>query len=201
MAMWSGRSSARKPIAATIAGAVRWKTARASCRDIVAGIRKRCRPDFGLGIRLSPERFGLKLAEVREVAAALLQSGDLDYVDMSLWDVFKEPAETEFQGRSLMSYFTEIGRGRTRLGVAGKIVTGDDAQRVLDEGANSRSWDARAILHHDFPHQVERDPHFRPAALPVTVAHLAQEGLSPKFIAYMQSWKGFVAEEPVAAAT
>ena len=36
--------------------------------DIVNGIRARCKPDFNVSIRLSPERIGLRLAEVREVA-------------------------------------------------------------------------------------------------------------------------------------
>src|SRR5690348_11227973 len=86
--------------------------------DIIDGIRDRTRPDFSLGIRLSPERFGLKLSEIAEVARLLMQGGKIDYIDMSLWDVFKEPAEPEFQGRSLMSYFTSLDRGTTRLGVA-----------------------------------------------------------------------------------
>lgn len=164
-------------------------------RDIIAGVRARCRPDFSLGVRLSPERFGLKLAEVRDLAAELMR-GSLDYIDMSLWDVFKEPVEEEFRGKRLMAYFTELDRGDTRLGVAGKIVTGDDAARVLDEGADFAIVGRSAILHHDFPRHVAKDPHFHPVALPVTKEHLAAEGLGPKFIAYMQSWKGFVAEEP-----
>jgi 2,4-dienoyl-CoA reductase-like NADH-dependent reductase (Old Yellow Enzyme family) len=40
--------------------------------------------DFNLGIRLSPERFGLKLGEVLPFVQALMDEGDLDYVDMSL---------------------------------------------------------------------------------------------------------------------
>jgi 2,4-dienoyl-CoA reductase-like NADH-dependent reductase (Old Yellow Enzyme family) len=169
-------------------------------RDIIAGVRKRCRADFTLGVRLSPERFGLKLAEIRTLAGELMQSGDLDFLDMSLWDVFKEPVETEFQGRSLMSYFTDLERGRTRLGVAGKIWTGDDAARVLKDGADYAIIGRAAILHHDFPRRVEADPHFKAADLPVTAEYLAAEGLSPKFIAYMRNWKGFVTEEPAAAA-
>jgi 2,4-dienoyl-CoA reductase-like NADH-dependent reductase (Old Yellow Enzyme family) len=169
-------------------------------RDIIAGIRKRCRPDFTLGVRLSPERFGLKLAEIRTLAGELMQSGDLDFLDMSLWDVFKEPVEPEFQGRSLMSYFTELQRGQTRLGVAGKIVGGDEATRVLADGADYAIIGRAAILHHDFPRRVEADPHFKPVALPVTPEYLAAEGLSPKFIAYMRNWKGFVTEEPAVAA-
>ena len=71
--------------------------------DIVNGIRARCRPDFNVSIRLSPERFGLRLAEVREVAQQFMTEGAIDFLDMSLWDVFKEPEEEEFKGRSLLS--------------------------------------------------------------------------------------------------
>jgi 2,4-dienoyl-CoA reductase-like NADH-dependent reductase (Old Yellow Enzyme family) len=167
--------------------------------DIIEGIRARTPANFMLGVRLSPERFGLKLAEIRDVAAGLMRGGQLDFLDMSLWDVFKEPVETEFQGRSLMSYFTDLDRGRTRLGVAGKILSGDDAARALANGANFAIIGRAAILHHDFPRRIEADPHFKPVSLPVTAAYLRNEGLGPKFVGYMQGWKGFVAEETAAA--
>ena len=37
-------------------------------KEIIEGVRARCRPDFSLGLRLSPERFDLKLMEIRELA-------------------------------------------------------------------------------------------------------------------------------------
>jgi hypothetical protein len=40
---------------------------------------------------------------------------------------------------------------------------------------------------------VQSNPAFEPIALPVTAAHLANEGLSPAFVQYMGNWKGFVA--------
>jgi 2,4-dienoyl-CoA reductase-like NADH-dependent reductase (Old Yellow Enzyme family) len=169
-------------------------------RDIIAGVRKRCRPDFTLGVRLSPERFGLKLAEMRDLAGELMQSGGLDFLDMSLWDVFKQPLEEDMQGKPLMAYFTELDRGTTKLGVAGKIAGGDDAMKVLEDGADFAIIGRGAVLHHDFPRRVLADPHFKTVALPVTRAYLTAEGLSPKFITYMQNWKGFVAEESAAAA-
>ncbi len=169
-------------------------------RDIIDGVRARTRPDFILGVRLSPERFGLKLEEVRDVAAELMRSSKIDLLDMSLWDVFKEPIETEFSGNSLMSFFTALERGKTRLGVAGKILSGDDAARVLSLGADFAIIGRAAILHHDFPRRVEATPHFRPVPLPVTAEYLRNEGLGPKFVGYMQGWKGFVAEETTAAA-
>src|SRR5579862_7753092 len=64
--------------------------------DIIKGVRKRTRPDFQLGLRISPERFGLRFAEQRALAQTLLAAGDLDFLDMSLWDCFKPPVEEEF---------------------------------------------------------------------------------------------------------
>jgi 2,4-dienoyl-CoA reductase-like NADH-dependent reductase (Old Yellow Enzyme family) len=165
-------------------------------KDIIAGVRARCRPDFILGVRLSPERFGLKLSEMVLVAGELMQSGSLDFLDMSLWDCFKEPLEPEHQGKKLMSFFTSLDRGKTRLGVAGKITGGDEVARVLDDGADFAIVGRSAILHHDFPKRVAADAHFQPIKLPVTRAYLAAEGVSPKFVTYMAGWKGFVAEEP-----
>lgn len=168
--------------------------------EIIDGIRAQCAPNFNLGLRLSPERFGLKLAEVRDLAAQILAEGKIDYLDMSLWDVFKEPTEEDFKGRSLMSYFTELPRGQVRLGVAGKILSAANVREVMQAGCDFVVIGRAAVLHHDFPRRLEGDPDFTPIALPVTRAYLRNEGLSPPFVEYMNQWKGFVAvEEEVAA--
>ncbi|PZQ65897.1 MAG: NADH:flavin oxidoreductase [Phenylobacterium zucineum] len=159
--------------------------------EIIDGVRRRCRPDFQVGLRLSPERFGLKLAEIRDTAQAILTDGRIDYLDMSLWDVFKEPVEDEFKGRSLMSYFTELDRGQVRLGVAGKVTSPAIASQMLADGADYVLIGRAAILHHDFPERA-RDPQFTPTALPVTAEYLANEGLGPAFVQYMSTWPGFV---------
>ncbi len=161
--------------------------------DIIAGIRARCRPDFNLGLRLSPERFGLKLAEIRDLAQSLIRAGDIDYLDMSLWDVTKEPEEDQFKGASLMSWFTDLERGAVRLGVAGKVLTAERARDCLMAGADFVLIGRGAILHHDFPRRVAADESFHPVPLPVTRDHLRAEGLGPAFIDYMATWKGFVA--------
>ena len=166
--------------------------------EIIDGIRARCRPDFQLGLRLSPERFGLKLAEIVEVARSVLRDGRIDYLDMSLWDFAKEPTEAAHKGRSLMSYFTELERGAVRLGVAGKIQSGAAAARALAQGADYVLIGRAAVLHHDFPERVLADPDFQPVDLPVTPEYLAREGLSPPFVEYMRNWPGFV-EAPAAA--
>jgi 2,4-dienoyl-CoA reductase-like NADH-dependent reductase (Old Yellow Enzyme family) len=164
--------------------------------EIIDGVRARTGPDFSLGLRLSPERFGLKLGEIVQVARDILAEGKIDYLDMSLWDYAKEPVEEEFQGRTLMSYFTELPRGTVRLGCAGKVMTPDDARACLAQGMDFVLLGRAAILHHDWPKKLAADPDFTPVKTPVSAAHLLAEGLGPSFVKYMSSWKGFV-EEPL----
>jgi len=160
--------------------------------EIIDAIRGRTRPDFQLGLRLSPERFGLRLAEILEVTQEVLRQGKIDFLDMSLWDVAKEPVEDEFKGRKLAAYFAELDRGAVRLGAAGKIMTGAQAAGLLADGYDYAVIGRAAILHHDFPERVRRDPGFEPIARPVSRGHLEAEGLSPAFVDYMGNWPGFV---------
>ena len=67
--------------------------------DIIDGVRQRCRPDFVLAVRLSPERFGMQLEETTEWAAQLMREGKIDLLDMSLWDAFKKPADISSASR------------------------------------------------------------------------------------------------------
>jgi len=160
--------------------------------EIIDGIRARCRPGFLLGVRLSPERFDLKLAEILEVAQRLLNEAKIDFLDMSLWDSFKEPLEESFQGKTLLSYFTGLERGEVRLGTAGKINTPEDARRCMEAGVDFVVLGRAAILHHDFPKRMSENPGFEPVVLPVTTDYLRSEGLGETFIKYMNGWKGFV---------
>lgn len=161
---------------------------------VVDGVRERTGPDFQVGVRISPERFGVTLDEARELARRLLADGKLDYLDLSLWDVFKEPMDPAHAGKPLIEFFTDLPRGATRLGVAGKLMSADAARACLEAGADFALIGRAGILHHDFPLQVQRDPRFESVARPVTRAYLQQQGLGPAFIDYMATgWKGFVA--------
>ncbi len=160
--------------------------------EIIDGIRATCGADFQIGLRLSPERFGLRLLDIRDLAAELLVRGDIDFLDMSLWDVAKEPHEEEHKGRSLMSFFTELPRGDVRLGAAGKVMSAEDAAGVIDAGCDFVVIGRAAILRHDFPNRVRADPAYVSPPLPVSAQHLLDEGLSPPFVHYMRNWPGFV---------
>jgi len=162
--------------------------------EIIDGVRGACRPDFQLGLRLSPERYGLRIAEMRELAAEIMRQGKIDSLDMSLWDARKEPVETAFHGRSLASWFTGLPRGDVRLGVAGKIMSPRVAAELLETGADFVLIGRAAILHHDFAARALADPDFEPAPLPVTADYLADQGLGARFLRYMATWDGFVAK-------
>jgi 2,4-dienoyl-CoA reductase-like NADH-dependent reductase (Old Yellow Enzyme family) len=165
--------------------------------EIIAGIRARTGPNFQLGLRLSPERFGLRFAEQRELVRQILADGRLDYLDMSLWDTFKAPVEAEFASKPLIDWFVDLPRGRTRLGVAGKLMSGADCRRVMEHGADFPVIGRGAILHHDFPLRLAADPDFRCVDLPVTREWLRNERLGPTFVEYMNGWKGFVVQPEV----
>jgi 2,4-dienoyl-CoA reductase-like NADH-dependent reductase (Old Yellow Enzyme family) len=153
--------------------------------EIIEGIRSRCGSNFQLGLRLSPEGWGMQLTETVEVAKRAMREGGIDYLDVSLWDVLDEPAEEAFRGRPLRSYFTEIDRGGVRLGVAGKIASAATAARMLESGADYVSIGQAAILHHDFPERA-RDPAFVQMPTPVPVERLRPEGVSPAFVDFLR---------------
>jgi 2,4-dienoyl-CoA reductase-like NADH-dependent reductase (Old Yellow Enzyme family) len=162
--------------------------------SIIDAIRARCGAQFILGIRLSPERFGVELTEIRALAQRLIDTGKLDFLDLSLWDFAKEPEQPECKGRTLMSWFMDLERKGVKIGVAGKIHDPADAERALQLGADFAILGRVAILHHDYPNQLAANPSFQPVRPPVTRAYLASEGLSEKFVGYMGNWAGFVSD-------
>ena len=160
--------------------------------DILDGIRKTCRTDFNVSIRLSPERFGMRTSEIVEVYEWLVDSGLVDFIDMSLWDVFKDAADEAFAGQRLLDIFATLPRKNVRLGVAGKLYSAKEAQDAIDGGADFAILGRGAILHHDFPRLAIADPAFAVRDTPVSPAVLHEEGLSDAFVNYMRNWQGFV---------
>mgnify|MGYP006078076679 FL=1 len=161
--------------------------------EIIEGIRNECNKNFMIGVRLSPERFDMRLSEIVTTAQNLMTSGMIDFLDMSLWDVFKEPEEENFKGKTLLSYFTELKRGSTRLGAAGSIRSPEDAERALSQGLDWVMLGRAGMLHHNFPNLYQNNPNFLPVDIPVSSDYLLKEGLSDVFIEYISKW-GFTSE-------
>lgn len=163
--------------------------------EIVDGIREQCGRDFLLGVRMSPEKFGMDLQEVKTVCQQLIDDHAIDFLDVSLWDCFKESDDAKYQNLSLLEHFTSLERKNVLLTVAGKIRTGQDVHKILQSGVDFITIGRSGILHHDFPKKVIENPNFEPIETPVTKKYLTNEGLSPKFITYMGRWPGFVSKE------
>jgi len=162
--------------------------------DIIDGIRRECGHDLALAVRLSPERFGMQTSEIVEVYERLVATGDVDLIDMSLWDVRRVTDQEGYSDRPLLDVFAALPRGDVRLGVAGKIHTPADVQMVLDAGVDVPVLGRVAILHHDYPARLRADAGFEPRHAPVSREVLASEGVSPSFVEYLAGTFRFVAD-------
>lgn len=164
-------------------------------RDIIAGIRAATGPEFQIGLRLSPERYEYPVEEARRFASEMLAHGALDYLDMSLWDSFKVPDEEAFKTARLVDWFAPLPRGRARLGIAGKLFDACNARECIDLGADFVLIGRGAILHHDYPEQVRRNPDFVSRRFPVTRGYLATESVGPAFVNYLATgWRNYVSD-------
>ncbi|GGG35611.1 NADH:flavin oxidoreductase [Bizionia arctica] len=160
--------------------------------EIVDAIREKCGKDFLLGVRLSPERFGMDLEEVKWVCQQLIDGGNIDFLDISLWDSFKIPNEEKYQKKTLLEHFSNLDFKNVKWTVAGKINTAVDVQKILDSGVDFVTIGKSAILHHNFPKLVMENPAFIPIETPVSKVYLKNEGLGDKFIEYLKRWPDFI---------
>lgn len=160
--------------------------------EVIEGIRKACKPDFQIGWRLSIERYGLRLEELREITTEIFDKELIDYFDLALWDSAQLVREGTFQGKTMLSVFTELPRKGVRLGAAGKIMSAQRAGELLDEGCDFVVIARAGILQRDFPLHVQANPTYDSPKLPVTAEYLRQGGLSERFIDTMRGWQTFV---------
>ncbi len=160
--------------------------------EIVDAIREKCGKHFLIGVRLSPERYGMDLEEIKSVCQRLINEGNIDFLDISLWDSFKIPYEKKYQNITLLEHFNNLDFKKVKWTVAGKISNAVDVQKILDSGVDFVSIGRSAILHHNFPKLVIENPAFNPIAIPVSEEYLKKEGLGEKFIVYLKKWPGFV---------
>ncbi|CAM3424961.1 NADH:flavin oxidoreductase [Bordetella flabilis] len=160
--------------------------------EVIEGIRRCCGPDFQIGWRLSVERYGLRLEELREVTAGILDRELIDYLDLALWDSAQIVRDGTYKGRTLLSIFTTIPRKGVRVGTAGRIMSAQRAAQLLEEGCDFVLIGRAGILQRDFPLQVQADPFYDSPRLPVTAQYLRSGGLSERFITHMRGWQNFV---------
>ncbi len=162
-------------------------------REVLRGIREATGPDFQVGVRVSPEGYGVSIDDATTLVSHLLESGHADYLDLSLWDVDKAPRDTSLDGL-LIDHFVDLPRHGTRLGVAGQVLSAKDAAWCLERGADFVTIGTAAIIHHDLPRLVAADPDFVSEPQPFPRARLEAEHVGPVFIDYLaDNWDDFVA--------
>ncbi|WP_144629852.1 NADH:flavin oxidoreductase [Bordetella genomosp. 13] len=160
--------------------------------EVIEGIRRACGPGFQIGWRLSVERYGLRLEELREITADILDRELIDYLDLALWDSAQIVQDGAYRGRPMLDVFTSIPRKGVRLGVAGKIMSAQRAAQLLEQGCDFVLIGRAGILQRDFPLQVHANPLYDSPKLPVVAQYLRSGGLSERFINHMRGWPNFV---------
>lgn len=162
--------------------------------EILDGIRQTTGPEFQLGLRLSPERFGIDLAEAKALAGDLMARELVDHLDLSLWDVRKTVHGSD-DTALLHEHFANLPRNGVALGYAGKVLTAADVSWCLEQGADFVTIGTGAILDHDFARRALADAHYVSTPQPVTRAHLEAESVGPAFVDYLATnWDDFVSD-------
>ncbi len=159
--------------------------------DTLRGIREATGDDFEVGVRLTPEGYGVPLADAVEVVGAVLASGLVDTVDLSMWDCWMHPRKVE-TGRPLVDEFLPLPRHGTRLGVTGKVTDRAGVDWALTRGADFVGVGIAGILHHDAAASLLAGD-FAPVARPVSADHLRAEHVGEPLIDYLrEGWDDFV---------
>ena len=160
-------------------------------RETVRAVRAAVPETFVVGVRISPEDFGnargLDLDESLALARMLEEDG-IDFLHLSLWDATRNTAKRPTE------HAIPLFRAATKvpLVVAGKVWTKEDADRILDLGADGVALGRAAIANPDWPMRCN-EVGWEPKRPPLTADELLARALSPVFVDYMRNWKGFVA--------
>lgn len=92
---------------------------------------------FLLGYRISPEEpgeGGLRIKEALAFSDALIKTGQIDYLHVSLYNILTGTALDDLSGKTTSQQFVETVAGRLPLIAAGGILTPDEACKAIDSG-------------------------------------------------------------------
>lgn len=152
---------------------------------------------FMVGVRLSPEDKpgfkGIDFDESLQLAEILAAEG-ADFIDVSAWDAFKKPEKYKDGEKTIIEYFREKLSADTPIMTAGKIWTGEDAEKLIDMGADFVALGKSAIGIPDWPSKIQ-DEKYKIQLPPYSVKHLKEADLSDPFIEYMKRWPDFVEKD------
>ena len=159
-------------------------------RDMITSVREATGPDFIIAVRISPiiEKAGIFLHESLELAEIICQM-DIDMLHISCWDVFEKQENNQTITKELCSIYSKS----IPIVSTGSVWSAEDAQFVLDQGAQAVGVARVALPHPDWASLVT-DLTYNPKAGPFTPQELLSADLSPTFVDYMRRWRGFVTD-------
>lgn len=164
---------------------------------IIHEIKKAVPDDFLVGVRISPEdKYTFRGIDFDDslLLAEMLSAAGTDFLDVSTWNALKKPDKYTDSQKALITYFREILPEETALITAGEIWTAQDAEKVMELGADIISLGRVGIAHPDWP-LYAADKDYTPDRPPFTPNYLASASLGADFIQYMRKWQGFVKDE------
>lgn len=158
--------------------------------EIIKAVKKVVPEEFLIGVRISPEHKGVEIDDMLRLAA-MLRSYNIDFLHLSCWDSFKGARGKPKDQRTLTQLFTSTVQDLPPIITAGSVWTPQDAQNVMNMGADFIAVARSAIGNPDWATGVA-DPSYRPRMPPYSPAHLRSCGLNDTFIHYMRNWPNFV---------
>ena len=158
--------------------------------EIIRGIRAIVSPDFAIMVRLSPvsEEIGITIEDTKQVIDLLVKE-KIDALHISCWDVFEKQDNHQTITKELCSIYSES----IPIVSTGSVWSAEDAQFVLDQGAQAVGVARVALPHPDWASMVSNST-YSPSRPPFTSEELLSAQLSPTFVDYMRRWKGFVTD-------
>lgn len=168
-------------------------------RAVVRAVRQAVRPDFIVGVRLSPEPgyeqagWNMDPDENVQVAQWLVEDG-IDFVSVSLFGHSPTHVTAKHKEAGSSKPLAQVFRDALPKDVVvmccGGIKSGRDVQTLLDLGVDVVVTGKTAISTPDFPAAVQKDPDFAVSILPpYSRAHLASVDVSEPFIDYLASMR------------
>ena len=157
---------------------------------IIRGIREVVSDDFAIMVRLSPvsEEIGITMEDTKQVIELLIRE-EIDALHISCWDVFEKQDNNQTITRELCSIYSDS----IPIVSTGSVWSAEDAQFVLDQGAQAVGVARVALPHPDWASLVTNMA-YNPKTAPFTPEELRSADLSPTFVEYMRRWRGFVTD-------
>ena len=157
---------------------------------IIRGIREVVSDDFAIMVRLSPvsEEIGITMEDTKQVIELLIKE-KIDALHISCWDVFEKQDNNQTITRELCSIYSDS----IPIVSTGSVWSAEDAQFVLDQGAQAVGVARVALPHPDWASLVTNMA-YNPKTAPFTPEELRSADLSPTFVEYMRRWRGFVTD-------